>query len=99
MPLSHLPALLATAFLVMASWLDRRSAPRVPPLLRGILFARGRRTVTSWFRAAGIQDDFRPAYNTVCSVGRHGRQRLVQAQASAGQEAPASDRRRHTHPT
>jgi len=71
MPLSHLPVLLATTFLVMASWLDRRSAPRVPRLLTGILFARGRRTVTSWFRAAGIRDDFRPAYNTVCSIGRH----------------------------
>jgi DDE superfamily endonuclease len=70
-PLSYLPPLLATAFADLAHWLDRRSAARVPLLLFGILFARGRRTVTSWFRAAGITDDFRQAYVTVCSVGRH----------------------------
>jgi hypothetical protein len=70
MALSHLPALLTTAFAALAHWLDRRSAARLPLLLFGILFARGRRTVTSWFRAAGITDDFRPYYATVCSVGR-----------------------------
>ena len=69
-PLSHLPPLLTSAFSALAHWLDRRSAARVPLLLLGILFARGRRTVTSWFRACGITDDFRPAYNTVCSIGR-----------------------------
>jgi DDE superfamily endonuclease len=71
MPLSHLPPLLTSAFADLARWLDRRSAVRVPLLLVGILFARGRRTVTSWFRACGITDDFRQAYVTVCSVGRH----------------------------
>jgi hypothetical protein len=70
-PLSHLPAFLATAFDEMAHWLDIRSAARVPLLLFGILFASQRRTVTSWFRAAGITDDFRQSYVTVCSVGRH----------------------------
>ena len=39
-------------------------------LLCGALFARGRRTVTSWFRAAGITTAFRPAYNALWSVGR-----------------------------
>jgi hypothetical protein len=71
MPLSHLPAFLATAFADLAHWLHKRSAARLPGLLLGILFARGRRTVTSWFRAAGITDDFRQGYVTVCSVGRH----------------------------
>jgi len=70
MPLSHLPAFLTTAFAALAHWLDRRSAARLPLLLCGLLFARGRRTVTSRFRAAGITDDFRPAYTTVCAVGR-----------------------------
>jgi len=51
--------------------LDKRTAARLPLLLAGILFASGRRTVTSWFRAADITDDFRPAYTTVCAVGRH----------------------------
>ena len=39
-------------------------------LLCGALFARGRRTVTSWFRAAGITADFRPAYNALWAAGR-----------------------------
>jgi hypothetical protein len=69
MSLSHLPDLLATAFGNLSRWLQRRSAARLPLLLCGILFAHGRRTVTSWFRAAGIADDFRPAYATVCAVG------------------------------
>src|SRR5437764_11178141 len=64
-PFSHLPALLTSAFAALAHWLDRRSAARLPLLLVGLLFARGRHTVTSWFRAAGIADDYRPAYATV----------------------------------
>ena len=32
---------------------------------------RGRRTVTSWFRAAGVTDAFRPAYNALWAAGRH----------------------------
>ena len=71
MPFSHLPPLLTSAFLALARWLDRRSAARLPLLLCGLLFAKGRRTVTSWFRAAGIAAEFRPAYTTVCAVGRH----------------------------
>ena len=70
MTLSHLPPFLTNAFLDLAHWLDQRSAARVPVLLLGILFARGRRTVTSWFRAAGIRAEFRPAYVTVCAIGR-----------------------------
>jgi len=71
MPLSHLPALLTTAFLAMSRWLHRRSAAKLPLILYGVLFAKGRRTVTSWFRACGIRDDFRSAYTTVCATGRH----------------------------
>src|SRR5881227_2574735 len=70
MPLSYLPAFLASAFVALAQWLDRRSAVRLPLLLCGLLLARGRRTVTAWFRAAGISDDFRPHYTTVGAVGR-----------------------------
>ena len=70
MPFSHLPPFLARAFAALASWLQKRSAARLPLLLCGILFGSRRRTVTSWFRAAHITDDFRPAYTTVCAVGR-----------------------------
>jgi SRSO17 transposase len=70
MPFSHLPAFLTSVFAAMASCLHVRSAARLPVLLCGILFASERRTVTSWFRAAGISDDFRQGYVTVCAVGR-----------------------------
>jgi hypothetical protein len=70
MPLSYLPPFLTSAFFALAHWLHKRSAIRLPLLLAGILFAKGRRTVTSWFRAAGITTDFRNSYTTVCAVGR-----------------------------
>jgi hypothetical protein len=77
MALSHLPAVLSRAFDSFSSWLDRRTAARLPLLLVGILLACGRRTVTSWFRAAGITDEFRPAYHVVYAVGRRSRQLAV----------------------
>ncbi len=67
---SHLPAWLSSVFARFGSWLDCRSAARVPVLLTGMLFASGRRTVTSWFRAAQITDEFRPAYHTLYALGR-----------------------------
>jgi DDE superfamily endonuclease len=70
MLLSHLPACLSRTFTAFASWLDRRTADRLPLLLTGILFAVGRRTATSWFRAAGITHTFRRAYHTLRAVGR-----------------------------
>jgi hypothetical protein len=54
----------------LASVLDKRSAPRLAQLLLGALFAKGRRTVTSWLRAAGITTTFRHAYNALFAAGR-----------------------------
>ena len=54
MPLSQLPTLLSAWMSDITVALDRRSAPRLLLLLVGALFAKGRRTVTSWFRAAGV---------------------------------------------
>ena len=71
MSLSQLPAPLSAWLTTIAAALDARSAPRLLALFVGALFARGRRTVTSWFRAAGISDDFRPAYNALGAAGRH----------------------------
>lgn len=70
MPLSYLPARLSAWLCSLVGGLDRRSAPRLLRLLVGALFARGRRTVTSWFRAAGIGDDFRCAYQALWAAGR-----------------------------
>ncbi|MDG3008278.1 hypothetical protein [Paludisphaera mucosa] len=41
-------------FSQLAVTLDRRSAPRLALLFLGVVLARGRRTVTSWIRAAGL---------------------------------------------
>ena len=71
MTFSHLPALLSAWLNQIVAALDRRSAPRLLRLFLGALFARGRRTVTSWFRAAGITDDFRRGYCALWASGRH----------------------------
>lgn len=70
MPLSQLPAFLSACFADLCSALNRRSTPRLFRLLCGALLAKGRRTVTSWFRAAGTSTDFRPAYHALWAAGR-----------------------------
>jgi hypothetical protein len=70
MPLSYLPTVLSAWCADIVAALDRRSAPRLFALLVGALLARGRRTVTSWFRAAGITTTFRRAYNSLWAAGR-----------------------------
>ena len=42
----------------LSAGLHARNRWRLPVLLVGILFANGRRTVTTWLRAAGISDDY-----------------------------------------
>ena len=54
----------------LAGPLDRRSAPRLALLFLGVVLARGRRTVTSWIRAAKLSDQFRPCYTTVAAAGK-----------------------------
>jgi hypothetical protein len=54
----------------LASALDRRSAPRLALLFLGTVLARGRRTVTSWIRAVGLSDQFRPCYTAVAAAGK-----------------------------
>src|SRR6478752_265774 len=57
-------------FARLASALDRRSAPRLALLFLGVVLARGRRTVTSWIRAAGLSDEYRPCYTAVAAAGK-----------------------------
>jgi hypothetical protein len=70
MPLSQLPAPLSAWLTDITAALDRRSAPRLLLLLVGALLAKGRRTVTSWFRPVGITTDFRRAYAALWAAGR-----------------------------
>ncbi|MCA1820113.1 MAG: transposase [Halobacteriales archaeon] len=53
----------------LATPLHARHAGRLLPLLRGLLFAQGRRTVASWLRAAGLGPDFRRYYYFLGSLG------------------------------
>jgi hypothetical protein len=50
--------------------LDPRSAPRLVWLFVGAILARGRRTATSWVRAASLSREFRPCYTTVSAAGK-----------------------------
>jgi hypothetical protein len=54
----------------LVSALDPRSAPRLVRLFLGAILARGRRTVTSWIRAAGLSDQYRCCYTTVSAAGK-----------------------------
>src|SRR5512135_1048701 len=67
---SHLPPAPCQWFSRLASALDRRSAPRLVLLFLGAVLARGRRTVTSWIRAAQLSDQFRPCYTAVAAAGK-----------------------------
>ena len=54
----------------LAAGLHARNRWRLPVLLMGILFARGRRTVTTWLRAAGVSDDYQDYYYFLAALGR-----------------------------
>ena len=54
----------------LSAGLHARNRWRLGVLLMGILFAHGRRTVTSWLRAAGIRDDFQDYYYYLAALGR-----------------------------
>jgi DDE superfamily endonuclease len=62
----------------VSTWINHLSQPlhgrlawRLLPLLSGMLFAQGRRTVASWLRAGDLGHDYKPFYRFVGSVGRH----------------------------
>jgi hypothetical protein len=53
----------------LAKRLDRRNAWQLLPLLTGFLFASGRRTVSTWLRAAELSDDYQDYYYFLSSLG------------------------------
>jgi hypothetical protein len=54
----------------LCSVLHQRSAWRLAVLTAGIIFAKGRRTVTSWFRCAGITRQYKAFYYFIGTIGR-----------------------------
>ena len=55
----------------LAGMLDQRNAWRLLPMMSGLLFACGRRTVSSWLRAGGLSNDYQDYYYFLGSVGRN----------------------------
>lgn len=55
----------------LAAGLHGRSRWRLSIVLLGMLFASGRRTVTTWLRAAGVSDDYQDYYYFLATVGRN----------------------------
>ncbi len=67
-PLGGGIAAMATA---MSELLDARSAFRLPIVLAGAMLAGGRRTAASWFRCAGVKDDWDRFYELLQAVGKN----------------------------
>ena len=59
--------LLVVAFCTV---LHQRSAWRLSILMAGIVFAKGRKTITSWFRAAGITQQYKAFYYFIGAIGQ-----------------------------
>src|SRR4051812_17320755 len=53
----------------LAGCLDPRVSFQLVPLLTGLLFATGRRTVSSWLRAGGLSKSYQDYYYFVSSLG------------------------------
>jgi hypothetical protein len=65
-----LPPALVLWVTQLATPLHARHAWRLLPLLRGLLFAKGRRTVAAWLRAAGLGQDYKRYYYFLGALGR-----------------------------
>jgi hypothetical protein len=89
-----LPQELSSWVLLLTSALGARQHERFTALVSGALFARGRRTVTSWLRAAGITTDFKPCYWLLSSLAHRTDElaRLVLLRGLLPVVAPGSDR-------
>jgi hypothetical protein len=70
MDLLFLPLLWQDILPALAASLHQRHAFRLAVLLHGALFAKGRRTVTSWLRAAGVGPGFAAYYYFLSALGR-----------------------------
>lgn len=76
----------------LAAVLDARHRWRLPVLLAGMLFAGGRRTVSTWLRAAGVSDDYADYYYFLASVGRKSESLATQLAALVLRTLPLPER-------
>lgn len=56
--------------IAICSILHQRSAWRMSIIFAGVVFAKGRKTITSWFRATGITERYKAFYYFVGSIGQ-----------------------------
>jgi hypothetical protein len=66
----QLPADVTYWIASLSKLLDERNGFRLLPIFAGIFFGQGRRTVSSWLRAAGISDDYENYYYFISTLGR-----------------------------
>jgi len=76
----------------IAAGLHARNRWRLPVLLVGILLATGRRTVTTWLRAADVSDDFQDYYYFIAALGRKTKSVATQLVALILRTLPLPDR-------
>lgn len=62
---------IATLIDAMSQMLDRRIRFRLPIVLAGAMLAGGRRTAASWFRCAGVLDDWDRFYDLLQTIGKN----------------------------
>jgi hypothetical protein len=70
MATGQFPAEFALWISTLAQLLDARVQQQLSPMFLGLLFARGRRTVTSWLRALGVRRHYEDHYYFLGSLGR-----------------------------
>jgi hypothetical protein len=76
----------------LAAGLHARNRWRLPVLFVGILFAHGRRTVTTWLRAAGVSADYQDYYYFLAALGRKTKSVATQLLALILRTLPLPDR-------
>jgi hypothetical protein len=76
----------------LAAGLHARNRWRLSVLLTGILFAHGRRTVTTWLRAAGVSDDYQDYYYFLAALGCKTKSVATQLLVLVLQTLPLPDR-------
>ena len=65
-----LPQRIADWIDLLSTGLDRRSRKYLPTIVLGMLLGSGRRTVSSWLRAAGVSEDWQDHYYFLQTLGR-----------------------------
>ena len=76
----------------LANRLDPRVSWRLVPLLSGLLFASGRRTVSSWLRAGNLGKDYQDYYYFLSALGHKVKSLAAVLVGIAAQVIAPSDR-------